>query len=108
MASYPYNDYGFGWPRDFPEFGMNTQMGDIAMQRVVQKIRTMIALDQVTREGLDKAILLGIVYVASHPTNAQHEVMVDRSCLILLAREINALDQMRKRGWTVDWKDWRS
>jgi hypothetical protein len=106
MASYTYDSCGTGWKRDFPEFGMASQCGDIALQRVVQLIRTEIALGKLSREDLDKKILLGIMYVATDP-RGQHEV-VSQDVLTHLAAQINALPECQARGWQVSWQDWRS
>lgn len=104
MATYTYDDCGSGWKRDFPEFAMATQVGDIAMQRVLQKIRTDIRLGFLTREDLDKKVLLGLIYVAT----AGHPEAVGADQVAHLAAEINALPECRERGWTVSDKDWRS
>lgn len=104
MASYPYDSCGSGWKRDFPEFGMSSQVGDIACQRVVQHLRTEIRLGHLSREDLDKKVLLGVMYVAS----AGHPEVTDQAPLAHLASQINATPECRQRGWTVSWTDWRS
>jgi hypothetical protein len=104
MASYAYDDCGSGWKRDFPEFDMATQVGDIALQRVVQHIRSQIRLGHLSREDLDKKILLGIMYVATIPAPEA----VSQDVLASLAALINATPECRQRGWTVSWQDWRS
>ena len=104
MASYRYDNCGTGWARDFPEFGMSTQVGDIALQRVVQLIASQIRLDKVQREDLDKQVLLGLVYVATIPAPE----VLDQAVLSRLANLLNATPELRGRGWTVSWKDWRS
>jgi hypothetical protein len=63
MASYPYNDCGSGWPRDFPEYGMATQEGDIAVHRMVTLIVTEIKMGRCRRIELEGRVKLGVEWV---------------------------------------------
>ena len=63
MASYPYDDCGSGWPRDFPEYQMLTQEGDIAVHRMVTLVVTDMRLGRVRRLELEAKLKLGVAWV---------------------------------------------
>lgn len=63
MASYAYNDCGSGWPRDFPEYQMASQEGDIAVHRMVTCIVTDIGMGRLRRVELEGKVKLGCIWV---------------------------------------------
>jgi hypothetical protein len=101
MASYPYDDCGSGWPRDFPEYGMSTQEGDIAVHRMVTLVTTEIKMGRCRRIELEGRVKLGVAWVGGL---GHHEVLdtvpqdyiedaINRACLVAgwerLVREVN-------------------
>ena len=91
MASYPYDDCGSGWPRDFPEYGMASQEGDIAVHRMVTLITTEVRMGRCRRIELEGRVKLGIDWVRGL---GHEEVLgevpqgdirdaIDRACLLV-------------------------
>jgi len=83
--------------RDFPRFGMFSDEGDIAVQRVVQMIIAEVRMGQVTRETLPDRIRLGLKYVAYQADGKGHPEVYDTAVQEVLEDEVHRL--CLSQGW---------
>jgi hypothetical protein len=65
MASYRYHSYGHR--RDWPEYGMSTQEGDVYVHRMVRIVAGQIRLGRIDRDELPTYVLQGLDYVRTAP-----------------------------------------
>jgi len=83
--------------RDFPRFGMFSDEGDIAVQRVVQMVTAEVRMGQVTRETLPDRIRLGLKYVAYQADGKGHPEVYDTAVQEVLEDEVHRL--CLSQGW---------
>lgn len=76
--------------RDVPLYGMLSDEGDIAVQRVVQMMVAEVRMGQVTRETLPDRIRLGLKYVAWQATDGKgHQEVYEPPVQEAIEDEIN-------------------
>lgn len=91
--------------RDFPRYGMFSDEGDIAVQRVVQMVTAEVRMGQVTRQTLPERIRLGLKYVAYQADGKGHPEVYDTTVQEALEIAVNRLCTAQGWGTTSRW-DW--
>lgn len=93
------------WPRDFPRYGMRSDLGDIAVQRVVKLIEAEVRMGQTGRDMLADRVRLGLKYVAYQADGLGHPEVYSTLVQETIEDEINRL--CLRQGWkTLSRWDW--
>jgi hypothetical protein len=93
------------WSRDFPRYGMYSDEGDIAVQRVLRMVEAEVRMGQVTRASLPERIRLGLKYVAYQADGKGHSEVYDTVVQEAVEVEANRLCCQQRWEAVSRW-DW--
>ena len=84
-------------PRDFPRYGMSSDEGDIAVQRVIRCIEAEIRMGQTTRDMVADRIRVGLKYVGHQADGKGHPEVYTTRVQETIEDEVNRL--CLAQGW---------